>query len=173
MSPTIRPARPADVPSLHALICELAEYEREPDAVVGTAEDLGRALFDGSDAPGGSPALFGHVAEVGGEIVGMALWYLNYSTWRGRHGIYLEDLYVRPQQRGQGIGRALLQTLAHLCADRGYARLEWQVLDWNAPAIDFYRGVQAIPMDDWTVYRLTGDALSDLGHVPDDGAAAQ
>lgn len=163
MALTIRPAQPADVGVLHGLICELAEYEREPEAVEGRPEDLARALFGGADAPGGSPALYGHVAELDGEIVGMALWFLNYSTWRGRHGIYLEDLFVRPSRRGAGVGRRLLETLAQICVDRGYGRLEWQVLDWNAPAIDFYRGVQAFPMDDWTVYRLTGDALAGLG----------
>jgi len=158
----IRPVQPSDVPSLQAMIIELAEYEREPDAVVGTAADLNRALFEGSNTPSGAPALFGHVAEVDGEIAGMALWFLNYSTWRGQHGIYLEDLYVRPQFRGMGLGRELLSALAQICADRGYPRLDWMVLNWNAPALDFYRGVQAIPMEDWTVYRLTDDALQDL-----------
>ncbi len=162
MSALIRAAEPADVPALHRLICELAEYEREPDAVVATQEDLFRALFAGEDTPSGAPALFGHVAVHDGDIVGMALWFLNYSTWRGRHGIYLEDLYVSPSQRGQGLGRGLMRALAQICVERGYQRLEWWVLDWNAPAIDFYKGVQAIGMDDWTVYRLTAGALTEL-----------
>lgn len=158
----IRPAEPRDIPSLHALILELAEYEREPDAVVATAADLERALFGGEASGTGAPALYGYVADDGGEIVGMALWFLTYSTWRGQHGIHLEDLYVTPQRRGDGIGRALLATLAAVCVERGYQRLEWSVLDWNAPAIGFYTGLQAVPMDDWTVYRLTDDALSEL-----------
>lgn len=155
------------MPALHALICDLAEYEREPHAVVATADDLRRALFDGSDTPTGAPAVFGLVAELQQRVVGMALWFLNYSTWRGHHGIYLEDLYVLPDMRGRGIGRAMLAELANICVERGYQRLEWWVLDWNAPAIDFYRGVQALPMDDWTVYRLTDDALAVLAAEAD------
>lgn len=158
----IRKVRVEDVETLHELIVELAEYEREPDAVVGSAEDLRRALFEGSSTPSGAPALFGHVAEVDGVIAGMALWFLNYSTWRGQHGIYIEDLYVRPQYRGRGLGRALLAALAEICVQQGYPRLDWMVLDWNATAVDFYRGVEALPMDDWTVYRLTGDPLGAL-----------
>lgn len=168
---TIRQVTPEDVDTLHELIVELAEYEREPDAVVGTADDLRRALFEGTSTPSGAPALFGHVAEVDGVIVGMALWFLNYSTWRGQHGIYIEDLYVRPAFRGLGLGRALLSALAEICVDRGYPRLDWMVLDWNAPALDFYRGVEAFPMDDWTVYRLTGDPLSALARGEDYEAA--
>ena len=162
MEPLIRPVEPGDVETLHQLIVELAEYEREPDAVVGSAADLHRALFEGSATPSGAPALFGHVAEVDGTTAGMALWFLNYSTWRGQHGIYIEDLYVRPKYRGLGLGRALMSALAGLCVERGYPRLDWMVLDWNAPALDFYRGVEAIPMDDWTVYRLTGAPLAAL-----------
>ena len=162
MDQAIRPVQPADVETLHALIVELAEYEREPDAVVGTAEDLRRALFEGTSTPSGAPALFGHVAVLDGNVAGMALWFLNYSTWRGQHGIYIEDLYVRPQFRGLGLGTSLLAALAQICVERGYQRLDWMVLDWNAPAVDFYRGVEAFPMDDWTVYRLTGDPLGAL-----------
>lgn len=162
MAVEIRAVRPDDVESLQNMIEELAEYEREPDAVVGNAQDLRRALFDGSQTPSGAPALFGHVVEVDGQIAGMALWFLNYSTWRGQHGIYLEDLYVRPQFRGQGLGSRLLAALAEICVERGYPRLDWMVLNWNGPALDFYRGLEAIPMDDWTVYRLTDDALQAL-----------
>lgn len=162
MAVEIRAVRPDDVDSLQAMIEELAEYEREREAVVGDASDLKRALFEGSQTPSGAPALFGHVAEVDGEVVGMALWFLNYSTWRGQHGIYLEDLYVRPSHRGLGLGRQLLSALASICVERGYQRLDWMVLNWNGPALDFYRGLQAIPMDDWTVYRLTDDAMGAL-----------
>lgn len=163
MAVKIRPVRPGDEVALHGLICELAEHQGEPLAVEGTAQDLARVLFEGSDSPSGSPALYGHVAELDGQIVGMALWFLNYSTWRGRHGIYLEDLYVRPNCRGTGIGRSLLAVLARICIDRGFGRLELQVANWNTSAIDFYRGLQAFPMDEWTVYRLTGEALDELG----------
>lgn len=159
----IRPARPADVPQILAMIKELADYEREPDAVVATEESLQRALFTGADTPGGHPAAYCHVVEVDGAVVAMALWFLNYSTWTGRHGIYLEDLYVRPAARGQGWGKALLRHLAAIAVERGYTRVEWWVLTWNEPAIEFYRSQGAIPMDEWTVYRLTGEALHRLG----------
>ena len=111
---------------------------------------------------GDSPQLFGHVAVAGGQVVGTALWFLTFSTWRGTHGIHLEDLYVQPAHRGRGLGRELLRTLAQECVDRGFARLEWSVLDWNTPSIEFYRAAGAVPMEGWTVFRLTGDALADL-----------
>jgi GNAT superfamily N-acetyltransferase len=151
---TVRPIRPDDVPAVVALVRELAEYERALDEVQLTEEQLAERLF------GDSPALFGHVAETEGEVVGMALWFLNFSTWRGTHGIYLEDLYVQPQHRGGGLGKELLRTLAEVCVERGYARLEWSVLDWNTPSIEFYRAAGAVPMDEWTVFRLTDDALA-------------
>ena len=138
------------------MIRELAEYEREPNAVVATEAMLHEALF------GDSPAVFGLIAEDEGVTVGFALWFLNFSTWLGRHGIYLEDLYVRPEHRGSGHGKALLAELASICVERGYGRFEWWVLDWNTPAIDFYRSIGAEPMDEWTVQRVTGDALTDL-----------
>jgi GNAT superfamily N-acetyltransferase len=150
----IRPARPEDVPALVALVRELAEYERALDEVRLTEQQLHACLF------GPSPALFGHVAVVDDEVVGLALWFLNFSTWRGTHGVYLEDLYVRPGHRGGGLGRELLRTLAEVCVDRGYSRLEWAVLDWNAPSIAFYEAAGAVPMDDWTVFRLTDHALT-------------
>ena len=163
----IREATPDDVNGIHRMIVELAEYEREPDAVVATVDDLHARLF----AP--DPHVFAHVAEdESGAVVGMAIWFLNFSTWLGRHGIYLEDLYVREHARGQGVGEALLRQLASMCVERGYGRLEWWVLDWNAPAIDFYRAKGAIAMDEWTVYRLTGAALTEFadpssrGQVP-------
>lgn len=159
----IRPARPDDVPVIHRLVCDLAEYEREPEAVVASEADFKEALF------GAHPAAFAHVAvhseDTGGDTVaGFALWFRNFSTWTGRHGIYLEDLYVRPELRGRGYGRALLTELAAVCVERGYTRLEWSVLDWNKPSIEFYRSLGANPMEEWTVYRLDGAALAALGH---------
>jgi len=151
---TVRPVTPDDVPAVVGLVRELAEYERARHEVRLTEEQLAAALF------GESPSLFGHVAVVDGDVVGMALWFLNFSTWRGTHGIYLEDLYVQPRHRGAGLGRELLRTLAGLCGARGYARLEWSVLDWNAPSIAFYQAAGAVPMDEWTVFRLTDDALT-------------
>ncbi|MFJ8200893.1 GNAT family N-acetyltransferase [Streptomyces sp. NPDC096152] len=153
----IRTATPADVPVIHALVRELAEYEKALDEARATPEQLMEALF------GERPAAFAHVAqEADGEVVGFALWFLNFSTWRGVHGIYLEDLYVRPQSRGGGHGKALLTELARVCVERGYERLEWSVLNWNSPAIDFYQAMGARPQDEWTVYRLTDGALKDL-----------
>ncbi|RBY81955.1 GNAT family N-acetyltransferase [Geodermatophilus sp. TF02-6] len=151
---TVRPVRPDDVPAVVGLVRELAEYERAAHEVRLTEEQLHAALF------GDSPKLFGHVAVVDGAVVGMALWFLNFSTWRGTHGVYLEDLYVQPGHRGTGLGRELLRTLAELCVERGYSRLEWWVLDWNTPSIRFYEAAGAVPMDEWTVFRLTDDALA-------------
>lgn len=157
----IRPARPGDVPAIHEMMLELAEYERARHEVTAAEDDLRRALF------GPRPALFAHVAEADGQPAGFAVWFLSYSTWAGRHGIYLEDLYVRPQWRGGGHGRALLAELARICVARGYARLEWWVLDWNTPARGFYESLGAVPMDEWTVHRLTGAALAALaGQAP-------
>jgi GNAT superfamily N-acetyltransferase len=159
---TVRPIRPDDVPAVVALVRELADYEKALHEARLTEEQLSAALF------GDSPALFGHVAEDGGQVVGMALWFLNFSTWRGTHGIYLEDLYVSPAHRGSGLGRELLRTLAAVCVERGYSRLEWSVLDWNAPSIEFYKAAGAVPMDGWTVYRLTDDALTDFARPRSD-----
>ena len=149
----IRPARPADVADIYRLIRELADYERSLDQVVGTEDDLRRSLF------AAQPAVFAYVAEHQGAVAGFALWFVNYSTWLGRHGIYLEDLYVTPALRGHGYGRALLAALARICVDRGYGRLEWSVLNWNAPAVGFYASLGAVAMDEWTVHRLDGPAL--------------
>jgi GNAT superfamily N-acetyltransferase len=154
----IRPARPDDVPQILALIRELAVYEREPDAVEATEDGLREALF------GPDPKVWVHVAEEDGEVVGHALWYVNFSTWSGRHGIWLDDLYVRPEHRGKGHGLALLRTLAAICVERGYARLEWSVLDWNEPAIGFYHSLGAVAMDEWTVNRVTGESLRQLAN---------
>ncbi|GAA1875757.1 GNAT family N-acetyltransferase [Pseudonocardia ailaonensis] len=139
------------------LVEELAEYEKARDECHLTVEQLRAALF------GPAPALFGHVAELDGRIVGCALWFLNFSTWEGVHGIWLEDLYVQPALRGSGLGTELLTALAVECRERGYARLEWSVLDWNAPSIAFYRSLGATGMDEWTTFRLTGAALAELG----------
>ena len=152
----MRPIRPDDVPAVVGLVRELAEYEKAAHEVRLTEQQLRDCLF------GEEPKLFGHVAEADGQVVGMALWFLNFSTWRGTHGIYLEDLYVQPQHRGSGLGRELLRTLAGLCVERGYSRLEWWVLDWNTPSIEFYEAAGAVPMDGWTVFRLTDDALQDF-----------
>ncbi|MDR7301263.1 GNAT family N-acetyltransferase [Haloactinomyces albus] len=153
----IRRITESDVPTVVDLVHELAGYEKASEECRLTAEQLHVALF------GATPALFGHVADVRGELVGFALWFLNFSTWRGVHGIYLEDLFVRPEHRRSGLGRALLRTLARECTTHGYARLEWSVLDWNTPAITFYKSIGAVPMDEWTVFRLTGQALDRLG----------
>jgi GNAT superfamily N-acetyltransferase len=152
--PRIRQITPEDVPAVVGLVYELAEYERLVELCRLTEGQLRTALF------GPSPALFGLVALGSGEVVvGYALYFLNFSTWEGVHGIYLEDLYVRPDQRGSGLGRALLTGLAGIADDRAYARVEWSVLDWNEPSIAFYRSLGAEPMDGWTVFRLTGPAL--------------
>jgi GNAT superfamily N-acetyltransferase len=155
----IRPARPEDVPAIVQMVGELADYEKLPHEAVATEEQLRDALF------GPSPAVFAHLAvdDGTGETVGFALWFLNFSTWLGLHGIYLEDLYVRPASRGGGHGKALLAELARICVARGYGRLEWAVLDWNTPSIEFYRSLGAVPMDEWTGFRLTGGALDSLG----------
>jgi GNAT superfamily N-acetyltransferase len=152
----IRPARPGDVPAVYQLIRDLAAYERSLPEVTGTQQDLADALF------GPKPAVFAHVVDHDFRIAGFALWYLSYSTWQGRHGIYLEDVYVEPDQRGRGYGRRLLAELAALCVERGYGRLEWSVLDWNEPALGFYASLGATAMDEWTVHRVTGQALQTL-----------
>ncbi|MEV5982041.1 GNAT family N-acetyltransferase [Streptomyces sp. NPDC052114] len=155
----IRTATPADIPVIHALVRDLAAYEKALDEARATEEQLREALF------GERPAAYAHIAQddTTGEAVGFALWFLNFSTWRGVHGIYLEDLYVRPEARGAGHGKALLTELARICVARGYERLEWSVLDWNEPSINFYRSLGALPQDEWTVYRLTDGALAELG----------
>lgn len=153
----IRPATVDDVPAIRTMIRELAEYERALSEALATEEQLRQALF------GEQAAVFAHIAEDdAGEPVGFALWFRNFSTWRGTHGIYLEDLYVRPHARGGGHGRALLRELARICARQGYHRLEWSVLDWNEPSIGFYKSLGAVPMDEWTVFRLTGEPLAEL-----------
>ena len=170
---TIRPAVPGDVPHVLRLIQDLAEYERELHSVEATPEHLRAALFPDDPGSARSHAL---VAEVTGEdgrprVVGMAVYYVTFSTWTGRHGIWLEDLYVRPEHRGGGLGRRLLAQLARTCVERGYGRLEWWVLDWNEPSIGFYRSLGAVAQDEWTVYRMSGEALTKLADQADRPAA--
>ncbi len=158
----IRPAVPDDVPEILAMIRELAEYEKEPESAQATARDLHAALF------GPDPAVFSHVAEAPGPegtpvAVGFSVWFLTYSTWTGRHGIHLEDLYVRPHARGRGHGVELLRALARICVERGFTRLEWSVLDWNEPAVRFYEALGSQPLSEWTVRRLDGAELAALG----------
>ncbi|WP_295842638.1 GNAT family N-acetyltransferase [uncultured Microbacterium sp.] len=153
----LRPARPGDEEGILACIQALADYEREPDAVDNTAAMLTDTLF------GDDPRAFAFVVEgPDGGIRAIAIWFLTYSTWTGRHGIWLEDLYVHEQYRANGYGVALLAALAAECLDKGYSRLEWTVLDWNEPAIGFYRALGAEAMDEWTTRRVTGDALTAL-----------
>ena len=158
---TIRPARRAEVPAILGLIRELADYERARDAVQATERGLGEALF------GDQPHAFAHVAVVSGDdggeqVVGLALWFLTFSTWVGRHGIWLEDLYVRPAWRGEGLGLGLLRALAAVCVERDYGRLEWAVLDWNEPSRRFYESVGARELDEWIINRVEGDGLPRL-----------
>ncbi|WP_235014921.1 GNAT family N-acetyltransferase [Microbacterium sp. SLBN-154] len=156
----LRRAQPGDEPGILDAITALAAYEREPDAVANTVEALTDSLF------GAEPRVFAHVVERDGAIFGIAIWFLTYSTWTGTHGIWLEDLWVHDVARGRGYGRALMQALAGECVERGYARFEWTVLDWNEPSIGFYRAIGALPMEEWTTQRLSGDALRALAHVP-------
>lgn len=153
----VRPASPNDVALIATLIRELAEYERLSATVCVTEAVLAEALF------GPSPAAEAIIGCWDGEPVGFALFFPNFSTFLGRTGLYLEDLYVRPAARGRGVGRAMLQHLAGLCEQRGYGRMEWAVLNWNESAIEFYKGLGASPLSDWTVFRLSGTALAKLG----------
>jgi GNAT superfamily N-acetyltransferase len=162
----IRPATVEDVPAIVDLIVELATYEREAEQAQATVEQLESALF----AP--EPAVYCLVVEDDagpgsgggpGPVVGFALWFRTFSTWLGRHGIYLEDLFVQPSARRAGHGRALLAELARIAVERGYGRVEWAVLNWNSDAQSFYTSIGAQPMDEWTTWRLTGDALPALG----------
>ena len=154
-------AGPDDVPAILALVHDLAAYEREPDAVEATEADFRAVLFPEE----GAPIAFAHVAVVDDEIVGMAIWYVTFSTWLGHGGIWLEDLFVSPQHRGSGLGKALLAALAALCEGRGYGRLEWWVLRWNKPSIGFYDSIGGQPMDEWLTYRLEGPALDALART--------
>ena len=158
----IQPATAADVPVILQLIRELAEYERAPNDVLATEEQLREVLF------GESPAAQVLIGRQGEEPVAFAVYFFNFSTWLGRAGLYLEDLFVRPELRGKGYGKALLIRLAQIARERGCGRMEWSVLDWNDPAIQFYKKLGARPMDEWTVYRLTGDGIAKLATVAAD-----
>ena len=179
----VREATPEDVAQMHQMINELAEYEKALEEVIATEHDLMKALFGrdflspefdqhdsisasgAANTPHGQPALYAFVVEDPQDpeqIAGMAIWFLNYSTWDGSYGVYLEDLYVRPQFRGQGMGKALMKRLAQVCIENNYSRFQWWVLDWNQPAIEVYRAMGAKAMDEWTVYRVTGQELKDL-----------
>jgi GNAT superfamily N-acetyltransferase len=153
----IRPAKREEVGEVLQLIQDLATYEKAPDQVEASEDDLLNTIF------AKEPRVFCDLVEVDGQIAGMAIWFLNYSTWQAKHGIYLEDLYIKPEFRARGYGKALLKHLAQICDREGYGRLQWWVLDWNSPAIEFYRSFGAEAMDEWTVYRTSGQALKDLG----------
>ena len=154
----IRPAKSEEVGEVLQLIQELATYEKAPDQVEASEDDLLNTIF------AKEPRVFCDLVEVDGQIAGMAIWFLNYSTWQSKHGIYLEDLFIKPEYRGRGYGKALLKHLAKICDEKGYGRLQWWVLDWNSPAIEFYKSFGAEAMDEWTVYRTSGQALKDLGN---------
>ena len=154
MTLAIRRAEPADAALVFALVCELADYERLRHEVAATPQDIAAALFSPA------PRLFCDIAEWDGEPAGFAVWFLNFSTFRGRHGIYVEDIFVRQHLRGHGIGKALMARLARRCVEEGYARFEWAVLDWNAPSIAFYKSIGAQVLDEWKICRLSGDALA-------------
>jgi GNAT superfamily N-acetyltransferase len=156
MSLQIRRARPGEARLVLTLVRELAEYEKLLHEVEATEADIDAALF------GDTPRLFCEIAEWQSEPVGFAVWFPNFSTFSGRSGIYLEDLFVRPPQRGKGIGKALLAHLARTCGANGWSRLQWSVLDWNTPSIEFYKSLGAVLMDEWTVCRLSGPALEVL-----------
>jgi GNAT superfamily N-acetyltransferase len=153
----IRPAKSEEVGEVLQLIQDLATYEKAPEQVEASRDDLLNTIF------AKEPRVFCDLVEVDGQIAGMAIWFLNYSTWQAKHGIYLEDLYIKPEFRARGYGKALLKHLAQICDKEGYGRLQWWVLDWNSPAIEFYRSFGAEAMDEWTVYRTSGQALKDLG----------
>ncbi|MBV8926943.1 MAG: GNAT family N-acetyltransferase [Bradyrhizobium sp.] len=156
MSLSIRRARPEDAALIFSLLCELAEYEKLSHEVEATEAGIAAALFTEH------PLLFCEIAEWGGEPAGFAVWFFNFSTFAGRPGIYLEDLFVRPAFRGKGIGKALLVHLARLCAENGWSRMQWSVLDWNAPSVDFYKSLGAVLMDEWKLCKITGAALAQL-----------
>jgi GNAT superfamily N-acetyltransferase len=152
----IRPTRLSDLPDIVAMVKELAVFERAPDAAIATIADFEVALF------GENPSVFAVLAEVNAETAGFALYFRNFSTWLGKHGLYLEDLYVRPEFRGCGVGQSLLSHLAQICLDNGYPRFEWWVLDWNESARKVYHHLGADALTEWIPYRVTGNALVEL-----------
>jgi len=156
MSLSIRPARPGEASLVFQFVRELAEYEKLEHEVEATEAMIDAALF------GEQPRVFCDIAEWDGEPVGFAVWFLNFSTFSGRPGIYLEDIFVRPAFRGRGVGKALMVHLARKCVENGWARLQWSVLDWNTPSIEFYKSLGGVLLDEWTVVRVSGDALTRL-----------
>lgn len=160
MSHHIRRAAPQDAAAITDMIHALADFEHAADQCTVTEKQISAALFEDP------PAVYGHVAEADGEVAAMALWFLNYSTWDGVAGIYLEDLFVRPKFRRRGLARALLAALASECLQRGYTRLSWAVLKWNADAITLYDGIGGEPQNEWTTYRLSGASLAGLAESP-------
>jgi L-amino acid N-acyltransferase YncA len=154
----VRPAKMSDIPSILQLIKGLAEYEKALDEVVATPEKLMASFFCEN------PQVFAHVATQDNTVVGIGVWHLNYSTWLGKHGMYLEDLYIIPEARGQGHGMSLLKELAKICVEQNYERLQWWVLNWNRPSIEFYKSIGATPMEEWSVFRLSGENLKLLAH---------
>lgn len=152
----IRPAVPEDLPDVLRLVRELASYEKEPDAAVATLDDFAAVLFPDH----GHPSTFCHLAVVEGTVVGIAAWFLTFSTWTGQHGIWLEDLYVEPAHRGSGLGKGLLAALAGVAVANGWTRVEWWVLNWNTPSIGFYESLGAVAQNEWTTFRLDGPALA-------------
>jgi GNAT superfamily N-acetyltransferase len=172
MATTIRPATRIDIPQILSFVRALAAYERAPEAAVATASDLERDGF------GPHPIFFCLIAEHDGQPAGFALYFFNYSTWVGRPGIYLEDLFVEPELRGRGVGRALLRRVAAIAVERGCQRMQWQVLDWNTPAVEFYRAMGGEFLDEWRDVRLSGEALAQLAggdssSSPESSEAAQ
>lgn len=155
----IRPATIQDTPVIMELIHQLAIFEKAPEEVLATVQDIEQTLF------AENPKVFCDLVVEDNEIQAMAIWFLNYSTWQGKHGIYLEDLFVRESTRGKGYGKALLAHLAQQCVDNDYGRFQWWVLDWNTPAIDFYKAHGAIAMDEWTVFRVSGNQLEELAKL--------
>ncbi|QPK84049.1 GNAT family N-acetyltransferase [Corynebacterium qintianiae] len=153
----IRPAKAEVAAEILSMIRELAEYEKEPDAVAAAEQDIHDHLF------GEDPKVFAHVADEDGRLEGMVIWFVNFSTWEGRHGIWMEDLYVRDSARGKGVGTKLLKELASIAVENGYRRVEWSVLKWNAPSIGFYTSIGAHDMGDWQTMRLDGQALRLMG----------
>jgi GNAT superfamily N-acetyltransferase len=152
----IRSAEFSDLPVIFHFIHDLAKYEKAPNEVELSLSELEESLFNKN------PQVYCLISELDGKATGFAVWHLNYSTWLGRHGVYLEDLYVDPKYRGLGHGKALLRKLAQICIERGYKRLQWWVLDWNETAIEFYKSIGAQPMDEWTVFRVSGSSLEKL-----------
>ncbi len=161
MSFLLRDACPGDVPAIYRLIRALAQYEKLEHAVSATEHDIHQSLF------GDTPRAYALLAEVGDRPVGFALWFYNYSTFLGRHGLYVEDVFVEPEYRGTGIGKAIFADLARRAVEQGCGRMEWWVLDWNTPSIRFYRSIGAVAMDEWTVQRLEGAALRALAKPAD------